>query len=142
MERKRVPALSALSFDLAVLDHDMPGARGDELARETGGSPPVIGLSSAGATDAEWAGAGIAGWLQKPVDAGGLAAAVQKAMAADKSEDRKVIRWIVPTWRPIRPVIRAWKANWPSFSGHPVNVISSEMSDATEDRVWKNAAMA
>jgi CheY-like chemotaxis protein/HPt (histidine-containing phosphotransfer) domain-containing protein len=133
-------ALSALSFDLAVLDHDMPGARGDELARETGGSPPVIGLSSAGATDAEWAGVGIAGWLQKPVDAGGLAAAVQKAMAADKSEDRKgdpVDRAHLATYTAGDPGLESELAELFRAS---CERYFSEMSDATEDRVWKNAA--
>lgn len=72
-------SLAALSFDVAVLDFQMPGARGDEVIERAGAdAPPVIGLSSAGALRSEWGAAPIAHWLSKPVDAAALARALQE----------------------------------------------------------------
>lgn len=133
-------ALSALRFDLAVLDHDMPGVRGDELARESGGTPPVIGLSSAGVTDAEWADTGIVAWMQKPVDAGGLAAAVQKAIAREQDSP--------PETDPVDRVhLATYTAGDPGLEGELAELFRAsceryfaDMSGAADDRVWKNAA--
>jgi CheY-like chemotaxis protein len=77
-----VSAMAALRFDLAVLDFEMPGLRGDEVARRAGADGPAsIGLSSAGLGRAEWGDAPIAEWLAKPVDARALAEAVRRAAA-------------------------------------------------------------
>ena len=133
-------ALSALSFDLAVLDRDMPGVTGDDLARETGGSPHVIGLSSAGAGEEEWADTGIVGWLQKPVDARALAELVQKARSAGQKADSKsdpVDRAHLATYTAGDPGLEAELADLFRAS---CERYFEEMATAPDDRTWKNAA--
>lgn len=133
-------ALSALSFDLAVLDRDMPGVTGDVLAREAAGSPPVIGLSSAGVTEDEWADTGIVGWLQKPVDARALAMVIQKAMSAGQSAEN--------TADPVdRAHLATYTAGDAGLEAELADLFRAsceryfeEMAGASDDRAWKNAA--
>jgi CheY-like chemotaxis protein len=133
-------ALSALSFDMAVLDRDMPDVTGDELARECDGAPPVIGLSSAGVGEEEWEGSGIVGWLQKPVDARALAVAIQKAMegggVAAKGED-PVDRVHLATYTAGDPGLEMELADLFRLS---CDRYFKEMSGAPDDRAWTNAA--
>lgn len=133
-------ALSALSFDLAVLDRDMPGVTGDELARECKGVPPVIGLSSAGVSESEWAGSGIVAWLQKPVDARALVLAMQNAMDAGVSAARQqdpVDRVHLATYT---AGDRSLEMELAELFRASCDRYFAEMANASDDRVWKNAA--
>jgi CheY-like chemotaxis protein len=76
-----VSALAVVTFDLVIVDLDMPGPDGPEIAaRQGSGGMPVIGLSPADGTRDDWGGAPIRAWLRKPVGEAALAAAIDTAL--------------------------------------------------------------
>jgi signal transduction histidine kinase/sugar lactone lactonase YvrE len=81
--------LSLHRYDLAILDLDLPGMDGLQLAallRAQGQALPLLALTarSDGEAEAQARAAGMRGFLRKPVDAARLDAAIAAAMAAGR----------------------------------------------------------
>lgn len=133
-------ALGALQFDLAVLDHDMPGPSGADLARTHAGRLPVIGLSSAGEPESQWHGTGIAGWLQKPIDARRLVRAVQNALRDDATDSAPEAPVDLAHLATYTAGDRGLEAELADLFRASCERYFTEMADAADDRVWKDAA--
>ncbi|WP_417513011.1 response regulator [Minwuia sp.] len=136
-----ISALSALSFDLAILDFQMPGAGGDEVARQAGGTMRLIGLSSSGADRSEWGDAPVHGWLAKPVDARALALMIRSVMDDEAAGDGE-------SEEPVDLAhLATYTAGERGLEGELAALFSAsceryfdEMAGATDDRSWREAA--
>lgn len=133
-------ALDALRFDLAVLDHDMPGKGGADLARALAGQVPVIGLSSSGVPKSQWDGAGIVGWLQKPIDARLLIRAVQDAISADRPDTRSEAPVDLVHLASYTAGDRELEAELAELFRASCERYFTEMAGCNDDRLWKDAA--